>query len=210
MSGEILQSFFESVLGQITTVVVIFLLLVLTMKLSGKKNDVSIMVKTAILLAVTFVLNQITLFRMPQGGSITAFGMLALFLISYMFGARQGIIAGMAYGLLDLIISPSVIHPIQIFMDYPLAFGAIGIGGLLRKQNFGIIKGYILGIIGRYIVVVLSGIIFWGMYAPEGFNAVSWSLFYNMTYMLPEAVLTVVILFIPQVMKLFDRFKIED
>lgn len=210
MSGEILQSFFESVLGQIATVVVIFLLLVLTMKLSGKKNDVSIMVKTAILLAVTFVLNQITLFRMPQGGSITAFGMLALFLISYMFGARQGIIAGMAYGLLDLIISPSVIHPIQIFMDYPLAFGAIGIGGLLRKQNLGIIKGYILGAIGRYIVVVLSGIIFWGMYAPEGFNAVSWSLFYNMTYMLPEAVLTVVILFIPQVRKLFDRFKIED
>jgi len=210
MSGEILQSFFESVLGQIVTVVVIFLLLVLTMKFSGKKNDVSIMVKTAILLAVTFVLNQITLFRMPQGGSITAFGMLALFLISYMFGARQGIIAGMAYGLLDLIISPSVIHPIQIFMDYPLAFGAIGIGGLLRKQNFGIIKGYILGVIGRYIVVVLSGIIFWGMYAPEGFNAVSWSLFYNMTYMLPEAVLTVVILFIPQIRKLFDRFKIED
>jgi len=210
MSGEILQSFFESVLGQIATVVVIFLLLVLTMKLSGKKNDVSIMVKTAILLAVTFVLNQITLFRMPQGGSITAFGMLALFLISYMFGSRQGIIAGMAYGLLDLIISPSVIHPIQIFMDYPLAFGAIGIGGLLRKQNFGIIKGYILGVIGRYIVVVLSGIIFWGMYAPEGFNAVSWSLFYNMTYMLPEAVLTVVILFIPQVRKLFDRYKIED
>ena len=210
MSGEILQSFFESVLGQIVTVVVIFLLLVLTMKFSGKKNDVSIMVKTAILLAVTFVLNQITLFRMPQGGSITAFGMLALFLISYMFGARQGIIAGMAYGLLDLIISPSVIHPIQIFMDYPLAFGAIGIGGLLRKQNFGIIKGYILGVIGRYIVVVLSGIIFWGMYAPEGFNAVSWSLFYNMTYMFPEAVLTVVILFIPQVRKLFDRFKIED
>jgi len=210
MSEEILQTFFESVFGQITTVAVIFLLLVVIMKISKKKNDVSIMVKTAILLSVTFVLNQIILFRMPQGGSITAFGMLALFLVSYLFGARQGILAGMAYGLLDLIINPSVIHPIQIFMDYPLAFGAIGIGGLLRNQKFGIIKGYILGVLGRYIVVVLSGIIFWGIYAAEGFNAFTWSLFYNMTYMLPEAVITVVILFIPKIRQLFDRYKIQD
>lgn len=210
MSEEILQSFFESVLGQVSTVALIFLLLVIIMRVSGKKNDISIMVKTAIILAVTFVLNQITLFRMPQGGSITAFGMLALFLVSYLFGARQGILAGMAYGLLDLIVNPSVIHPIQIFMDYPLAFGAIGIGGLLRNQNFGIIKGYILGVFGRYIVVVLSGIIFWGMYAAEGFNAVTWSLFYNMTYMLPEAAITVAVLFIPQIRQMFDRYKIKD
>lgn len=209
MSEEILQSFFESVGGQISTVLVILLLLVAIMKISGKKNDVSIMVKSAIILAVTFVLNQITLFRMPQGGSITAFGMLSLFLVSYLFGPRQGILAGMAYGLLDLIVSPSVVHPIQLFMDYPLGFGAIGIGGILRNQNFGIIKGYILGAIGRYIVVVLSGIIFWGMYAAEGFNEVTWSLFYNMTYMLPEAVITVAILLIPQVRNFFHRYKIN-
>ncbi len=208
MSEEILQSFFESVLGQVSTVAVIFLLLVVIMKMSGKKNDISIMVKTAVILAVTFVLNQITLYRMPQGGSITAFGMLSLFLVSYLFGARQGILAGMAYGLLDLIVNPSVIHPIQIFMDYPLAFGAIGIGGLLRNYNFGIIKGYVLGVLCRYVVVVLSGIIFWGMYAAEGFNAVTWSFFYNITYMLPEAVITVAILLIPQLRGLFDRYKL--
>ncbi|MDD2493652.1 MAG: energy-coupled thiamine transporter ThiT [Tissierellia bacterium] len=210
MSEEVLQSFFESVVGQISTVVVILLLLIIIMKISGKKNDVSIMVKSAIILAVTFVLNQITLFRMPQGGSITAFGMLSLFLISYLFGPRQGILAGMAYGLLDLIVNPSVVHPIQLFMDYPLGFGAIGIGGILRNQDYGIIKGYLLGVIGRYIVVVLSGIIFWGMYAAEGFNAVTWSLFYNMTYMLPEAIITVAILFIPQVRSFFDRYKMKN
>lgn len=207
MSQEALQLFFESVLGQISTVAVIILLLITIMKISGKKNDASIMVKSAIILAITFVLNQITLFKMPQGGSITAFGMLSLFLISYLYGARQGILAGIAYGLIDLIISPSIVHPIQLLMDYPLGFAAIGIGGILRNQNFGIIKGYILGAVGRYIVVVLSGIIFWGMYAPEGFNAISWSVFYNMTYMLPEAVATVAILFIPQVRTFFDKYK---
>ena len=207
MSGEVLQAFIESVPGQITTIGVVFILLLMVMRTDKKTNDVSVLVKTAILLAITFVLNQVTLYRMPQGGSVTAFSMFSLFLVGYLFGPRQGILAGFAYGLLDLVISPYVIHPVQLFLDYPLAFGAIGIGGLLRNQKHGIFKGYILGVIGRYLVVVLSGIIFWGMYAAEGFNAVSWSFFYNMTYMLPEALATVAILFIPAIRNIFERFK---
>jgi len=207
MSGEILQSFFESVMGQITTVAVIFILLLLVMRTNKKTNDVSVLIKTAVLLAVTFVLNNVTLFRMPQGGSITAFSMFSLFLVSYLFGPRQGILAGFAYGLIDLVLKPYVIHPVQLFMDYPLGFGAIGIGGLLRNSKNGMIKGYCIGALGRYLVVVLSGIIFWGEYAAEGFNAVSWSFFYNMTYILPEAIATVAILFIPNVRNVFDRFK---
>ncbi|HBD64567.1 MAG TPA: energy-coupled thiamine transporter ThiT [Clostridiales bacterium] len=209
MSGEVLQSFFESAVGQITTVAVIFLLLVAVMRTNEKKNDISILVKTSILLAVAFVLNHITLYRMPHGGSVTAFSMFAIFLVSYLFGPRQGILAGMAYGLLDLVINPYVVHPIQIFMDYPLAFGAIGIGGLLRENKQGMILGYLAGVLGRYAVVVISGIIFWGMYAAEGFNAVTWSFFYNMTYMLPEAVATVAILMIPSIRNLFEKFKIK-
>lgn len=205
-----LQSFFESVPGQIATVVVIFLLLIVIMRLSGKKNSVAVMVKTAILIAVTFVLNRITIFRMPQGGSITLLGMLPLFLVGYFFGPRQGILAGMAYGLLDLLVNPSVIHPVQLFMDYPLGFGAIGVGALLRDTKNGLITGYVVGAFGRYLVVTLSGIIFWGMYAAEGFNAVSWSLFYNMTYILPEAVITVIVLMVPQVRSFFDGFKLKD
>lgn len=209
MSEEALQSFFESVPGQVLTVATIFLLLVLIMRSSKKKNDVSVLVKSAILMGVAFVLNQVTLFRMPQGGSITAFSMFALFLVGYLFGPRQGILAGMAYGLLDLVINPYVIHPIQIFMDYPLAFGAIGIGAILRETKQGMITGYLVGVLGRYLVTVVSGIIFWGMYAAEGFSAVSWSFFYNMTYMLPEAVATIAILLIPQVRQFFEKYKQE-
>ncbi len=207
MSGEALQSFFESVVGQISTVVVIFLLLVLVMRTNEKKNDVSVLVRTSILLAIAFVLNHIILLKMPQGGSVTAFSMFAIFLAAYLFGPRQGILAGMAYGLLDLVLNPYVVHPMQLFLDYPLAFGAIGIGGLLRNEKYGIITGYLLGVLGRYLIVVLSGIIFWGEYAAEGFNAVTWSFFYNMTYILPEAVATVAVLLIPQVRSVFDRFK---
>ena len=151
----------------------------------------------------------VILFKMPQGGSVTAFSMFAVFLVAYLYGPRQGILAGMAYGLLDLVLNPYIVHPIQLFLDYPLAFGAIGIGGLLRNKKFGIIEGYLLGVLGRYLVVVLSGIIFWGEYAAEGFNALTWSFFYNMTYILPEAVATVAILLIPQVRNVFDRFKIK-
>lgn len=209
MSEETLQSFFESIAGQISTVVVIFLLLVLVMRTNEKKNDISVLVRTSILLAISFVLNHITLLKMPQGGSVTAFSMFAIFLVSYLFGSRQGILAGMAYGMLDLVLGPYIVHPMQLFLDYPLAFGAIGIGGLLRNRKFGIITGYLIGVLGRYLVVVLSGIIFWGEYVAEGFNTVTWSFFYNMTYMLPEAVATVAILLVPQVRSVFDRFKVK-
>lgn len=209
MSEEILQSFFKSAIGQVSTAIVIFILLVIIMKISsrGNKNNILVLVKTAVLISVAFILNQITIIKMPHGGSVTAFSMLALYLISYLFGARQGILAGMAYGFLDLIINPYVVHPLQLFLDYPLAFGAIGIGGLLRNSNYGIITGYILGVFGRYVVVVLSGIIFWGMYAAEGFDSISWSFFYNMTCILPEAGATILILMVPQVKNVFDKFK---
>lgn len=208
---EILQNFFESVIGQITVVLVMFALLaIIAISSKKRKFDVKIMAKTAILIAVGYALNQITIFRLPQGGSVTPFSMLFIVLIGYLFGTRQGILAGITFGLLDLLINPYVVHPVQLFLDYPLAFGALGIGALLRNQNHGLIKGYLLGIFGRYVMSVLSGIIFFGQYAPEGFNAVTWSLYYNLTYIGVEGLITVILLFIPGLVKFFDRYKVND
>ncbi|QSX06294.1 energy-coupled thiamine transporter ThiT [Sedimentibacter sp. zth1] len=209
--SELLQNFVESTIGQIVIVVVMFALLaIIAISSKQKKFDVKIMTKTAILITIAYVLNQITLFRMPQGGSITPFSMLVIVLIGYLFGARQGILAGITFGLLDLLINPYVVHPVQLFLEYPLAFGALGIGALLRNQNHGLIKSYILGIFGRYVMAFLSGAIFFGEYAPEGFNAVTWSLYYNIGYIGVEGIITIIILLIPGLVKFFDRFKVSN
>lgn len=210
MSTENLQVFFESTAGQISTVIVIVLLFLgILISERGKKADTKAMVTSAVLVALAIALNQIILFRMPQGGSITAFSMLPIVVCAYFYGVRRGMMAGMCVGLIDLIFNPYVIHPIQMFLDYPLAFGALAFAGLMRTRKFGLISGYVVGLFARYLCAVLSGIIFFGQYAPEGFNAVTWSIYYNVTYLGVEGVLTVIVLCIPAVRKAIDHLKTQ-
>lgn len=209
MSGNI-QHFFESTQGQILSIAVIAVALLLIMigdKKSGKKTDTKALTISALMIAMAIVLNQIKLFHMPQGGSVTLLSLLPIVLVGYFCGPRRGIIAGICVGMLDLILNPYVIHPIQLLVDYPLAFGALGMSGLMKDKKNGLTKGYILGVFSRYICAVISGIVFFGAYAPKNFNAVTWSLWYNLTYLGAEAVITLVIINIPPVKSAFQRMK---
>lgn len=201
-----LQEFFESTLGQAFVVVVILLIFALIFYM-GRKEKVSSKTLTysAIAIAIGYALNQITLFRMPQGGSITPFSMLFIVLVGYFFGARQGVLAGMAFGFLDLLINPYVIHPMQMLLDYPIAFGALGVGASLRKRN--IILIYLIGVFGRFVCSVLSGVIFFGSAAPAAQGALLYSIIYNGSYLSVEAILTCILLFIPAVRKAIESVR---
>ncbi len=211
MSYENMQGFFESTTGQIvSTVVLILLFLGVLIGGKGKKTTTKSLVTSALLVALSIVLNQITFFQMPQGGSVSPFSMLPIVLCAYFFGTRRGVMCGMCVGMIDLIFKPYVIHPMQLLLDYPLAFGAIGFAGLIFKlKKDGLIPAYLFGVLGRYICAVLSGVIFFGAYAPENFNPLTWSLWYNLTYLGIEAVITVAILMIPSIRRAFKRLKTE-
>lgn len=203
-----LQTFFSSVIGQtavIAAMVVLFGVILYSGK--GKPADVRAVAVSAVLVALSIILNQLVIFRMPQGGSITAFSMVPVALCAYFFGVRRGLLAGMCVGLIDLMFNPYVIHPVQLMLDYPMAFGALAFGGIFAARKNGLIKGYIFGLLCRYICAVMSGTIFFGAYAPEGFSALTWSLWYNLTYLAVEGVISVVLLCIPQVRNLFERLK---
>ncbi len=208
---ENLQGFFESTLGQAAVIVVIavfFLLIVIpTGKQKGQKPDAKTLTISALLIALAVGLGQLKLFEMPYGGTVTVFSMLPIALCGYLLGTRRGVIAGMCVGLLNLIFGPYVIHPVQLLVDYPFAFGALGLAGICSERKNGLVKGYILGMVGRYACAVVSGIVFFGAYAPEGFNAVTWSLFYNFTYLAAEGVITVIIISLPPVKKALEGLK---
>ena len=206
---DILQNFFGSIGGQLLTIAIIVILMIAVAKTDKKKMDVNIMVKTSILIAIAYVLNQITLYRMPQGGSVTPFSMLFLVLVGYLFGVKQGVIAGVVFGLLDLLINPYVIHPIQLILDYPLAFGALGIGALVRNHKNGLIKTYLIGILGRFIVASLSGIIFFLDVTSGVWAGLIVAISYNFTYIAVEGLMTILILFIPSFTKIFDKYKLN-
>ena len=202
-----MQVFFESTTGKVAVAaVIIILLLLISMGGKEKKTDIRALTVSALMIALAIVLGMIKLFSMPQGGSVTLFSILPIVVCGYLLGTRRGIMAGFCVGLLNLIFGPYVIHPVQLLLDYPIAFGALGLSGIARNSNNGLTKGYIIGIIGRYICAVLSGIIFFGEYAPENFNAVTWSLWYNFTYLAVEGAITLVVINIPAVKNMFARF----
>ncbi|MCX7884889.1 MAG: energy-coupled thiamine transporter ThiT [Caloramator sp.] len=146
-------------------------------------------------IATSFILSYIRFYHWPQGGSITPGSMIPLMLFAYMYGSTEGILAGMVYGILQFIQDPFIVHWFQVLLDYPLAFGAIGLAGYFKK-NFSI--GVIIGGFGRMFFHFLSGIFFFASYAPQGMNPIIYSLIVNGTLVGTETGICFVISLIPQ------------
>jgi thiamine transporter len=164
----------------------------------------------AMCIAIAFVLSCIRLFRMPQGGSITPASMLPLVLFMVACGPLQGFVVGCAYGLLQLITDPYVIHPVQMLLDYPLASGAMILCCLATLLPIGkrwqLPVAVLLAGIGNYIMAVLSGSIFFAEYAGEQ-NAWIYSLTYNISYLGPNVVVCMLVACIPGMTRLVDMIR---
>ena len=161
----------------------------------------------AMAIALGTVLSNLKVYSFPFGGSVTLLSMLIICLPGYWFGLEAGLITGMAYGVLQLIIDPYVIHPVQLLFDYLLAFGALGLSGLFTDKKNGLLKGYCAGILGRWLFTALSGWIFFAEYAWEGWHPLPYTLAYNGCYIFAEAAITYLLLAIPYVRKTFARVK---
>jgi len=159
----------------------------------------------AVCITLAFVLNQISLFRMPMGGSVTPVSMLFIVLAGYWLGPVYGILSGVAMGLLDTAMGAYVVHPAQYMLDYIFGFSALGISGFFRKWKNGLQIGFIAGALGRFLMVFLSGYIFFYMFAPEGQHAALYSFLYNISYIGPEMVATLVIISLPSMKNAIDR-----
>ena len=163
---------------------------------------------SAVAIALAMVTSYLKVFEAPMGGSVTLFSMLFICCIGYWYGLKTGLMAGVAYGLLQLIIDPYVISIPQMLTDYPLAFGALGLSGLFCNKKHGLIKGYFVGVLGRYFFAFLSGLIFFAEYAEgSGMSAPVYSLAYNGAYLGCEAIMTIIVLAVPAVSKAFAKVK---
>lgn len=164
-----------------------------------KKINTGMLTEGGILLALAVILNQIIVMRMPQGGSISLGGMVPILLFAMRWGVGPGIFAGAIFGVLDFILAPSFFTIAQVILDYPIAYGALGLAGLAHKKegipSIGKTATFsILGIIGRLIAAVISGYVFFGSYAPTGVNPLWYSITYNISYLLPDAAIALIIL----------------
>jgi thiamine transporter len=129
---------------------------------------------------------------MPQGGSITLGTMVPLFILALRRGPVAGAIAGALYGVFEGWIlggGKNFYYPAQVILDYPIAFGLLGLAGFFRRAPA---FGVLVASLARYGAHVLSGILFFGQYA-KGQPVVLYSLAYNALYLLPDFVIAIVL-----------------
>lgn len=176
---------------------------------TGRRESFAInkLVFSAMGIAMAMVTSYIKVWEMPMGGSVTLLSMSFICLIGYWFGARYGILAGTGFGILQFIIDPYMVSLPQVILDYPIAFGALGLSGFLRKRKYGLQIGYVVGVLGRFVFSTLSGVVFFAAYAPEGMNPWVYSSLYQGSYLGAEGVITLVILSFPPVAKALDNIK---
>lgn len=192
-------------LGIVIIIAVVAVLLVvaavLRHKNTSKKTALTTkqLVYSAVAIALAIVCSMIKLFEMPMGGSVTLLSMLFIVLIAYWYGPYVGIMTAVAYGLVQFVTEPIFYTIPQMLLDYPLAFGALGLAGFFNKKKWGLQIGYAVGVLGRFIFATISGVVFFASYAPEGMNPLVYSAGYQASYLLPEAVITLILISIPQV-----------
>jgi len=169
-------------------------------KLSPKELSVC-----AMLLALGFLLSMLRVWQLPNGGSVTLASMLPIFVIAYLYGVGPGLLAGTAFGLIQIVTGAYVLHPLQFLLDYIIPFSLLGLAGLLRDTPRKWLIGIAIACFARFFCHWLSGVLYWAdtLQPPVGwFSAV-----YNGTYMIPETLLCLVIAALPPVQKFVKQVK---
>ena len=86
------------------------------------------MAEAGVAAALAAVLSLIRLYRLPQGGSITLETIPVLYIALHR-GMRMGMLTGLILGFVKLLFGVTIVHPIQLILDYPLAFSLLGCAG---------------------------------------------------------------------------------
>ncbi|MDR0373158.1 MAG: energy-coupled thiamine transporter ThiT [Nitrososphaerota archaeon] len=154
-----------------------------------------ILAEIAIFTALGVALSIITFIVFPQGGSITAGTRVPMLWLALRRGPKIGLFAGVVYGFVQLAVFPQVYYPTQVLLDYPLAYGCLGLAGFFKNHP---ITGVTVAVSGGLVMHFISGVIFFAHLAPAGMNPWVYSGIYNGSYMLPELVISIVFIYILQ------------
>jgi len=172
------------------------------------KENVRILAETGILVAVAVALDYVFGLVSPfrYGGSISP-AMVPIFMIAVRRGWKPGIAAGLAFGILQSILNMYFLSVVQYALDYLVAFAVLGAAGFVRgaaEKPGRLALAFALGAFLRYLAHGLSGVWFWGMYAPEGVNVWFYSfILYNLPYMAASAAFSIAVGWIMQKRGLF-------
>lgn len=167
-------------------------------------KNLKIITESALTLSLCAVLNCITIFKMPYGGSVTLGHTAPLILFAFKNGAKSGAFAGLIYGFFQMLISfhvpPSknfTTFVFTILLDYLIPYVLVGLvpfcKRLIKSRKKSIVVGAIFLNVVRFSSSVISGVLIWNEYVIQGLGIWIYSLLYNASYMIPETVITAMI-----------------
>lgn len=196
-------------LGEVTAttwiaIITLVALAVILIAVSRKKQKWSaqIVASGALAISMSFVLSCIRLYRMPTGGSVTPGSMLPLMLFSVSFGVGPGLLAGLAYGLMQYLQGGWWLNIWQFILDYLLAFAALGLAGLAyKKDSKWMFVSIPVAALGRAVCAILAGLMWVAGSAPEELvigstqfsSPLLYSVVYNGAYLLPDTLICLVL-----------------
>ncbi|MBS6501795.1 MAG: energy-coupled thiamine transporter ThiT [Clostridium sp.] len=161
----------------LATLIGVVILILALIKFKKINLDAKIMSRIGIALALATILHLIKIVDLPNGaGSINLGSMVPILIIAFMYGPEIGMLTGFLFGVIYLIISPYILHPIQVLFDYPLPFMAVGLAGYFKNKK---LLGTFVGMFVRFIFHFISGFLFFGQFAPEGWSPMIYSLVAN-------------------------------
>lgn len=187
---------FSQICGSFTSIIAIIgilLILLLLLKVNKTKFTPQLITRIGIALALATILKILRIYHLPQGGSVTLGSMVPIFIIAFMYGPYVGCFTGFLFGIITFFLDPYILHPIQVLFDYPLPFAALGVAGFFKQKKYRWIGGT-LGIVLRFVCHFISGVAFFGSFAPEGMSPAVYSLIANGSFIAIEGAICLVIM----------------
>jgi thiamine transporter len=162
-----------------------------------------VLAEVAIFTALAVVLSIIPpIFEMPQGGSVTLV-MVPIIWLALRRGPKVGIGAGILFGVIHFMFKSYAVSPFQVFFDYPLAFGVLGLAAFFPNRP---IVGTSIATAGRFLMHFIAGAVWWAPIYASGANPIVYSSIYNGIYLLPELVISGVLLYLLQKKRILKAY----
>ena len=139
-------------------------------RLKGFKSNTRSIAMIGIVAAISILLSMIKLVPFPQGGGITLLSVLPVMILSTLVGIEEGILCAIIVASLQAIIEPPF-FPLQLPLDYFGSMVAIAFTPMFgTKKKTKLILGALLAGLLSTTFSVLSGVLFFGQFAPKGMN----------------------------------------
>jgi thiamine transporter len=171
--------------------------------MSETSSRTKILVEIAVFAALSAVLYALRPFTLPFGGSITLGSMVPTMWLSLRRGIKVGCISGAIFGLLALFVdilllgaANIIVTPLQVILEYPIAFGVIGLTGLFRNKSAIVaVAGAGLSVFIRFWIHYFVGVFVWSAVYEFQYGLWIWPAIYNGSFLAVEFIVSAILLY---------------